>query len=369
MKEAVVLSGGGGFAAYEVGVLKGLFEMHPEMRPEIFTGASAGSYNAALMVSLEAEGPQAAAGHLERVWMERIAAHPRTFENGVFRLRGDFPRYLDALFSPNLAVEPFIEMADDASFFAQDILNRATHALFSRGSLSRRAFELVDLTAFFSAEPMHNLIKETIDFARIREARTQLSVAATDWLTGAIKTFRNADMTDETGHLAIAASSAIPGIFPPVELNGRHYADGGVLVNTPLAPAIRAGADVLHVVYLSPEARDVPLPGMRNTVDTLERLLIIGTSGRITADIDNLRRINRTIREGGSTIYAPLTVHRYHPKKSLGGVLGLLDFRKSRVAQLIERGYRDALEHDERYCEENGCVLPLSAGMVATARP
>ncbi len=365
MSEAIVLSGGGGFAAYEVGVMKGLFEKQPAFRPAIYTGASAGSYNAALMVSHDRLGPKAAVEHLEQIWMEKIAANPRTLENGVFRLRGDFPRYLDAVFSPHPSVEPFIEMADDASFFAQDFLNRATHALFSKASLQRRAFELVDLTAFFSAEPMRNLVRNTIDFAKIRASSAQISIAVTDWLNGEVKTFGADKLTDAFGPLAIAASSAIPGIFPPVECEGCHYADGGVLVNTPLSPAIRMGANVLHAIYLSPDPSDVPLPGTQNTVATLERLLIIGISGRITTDIDNLRRINKTIESGGSTIYEPLTVHRYRPLRSLGGVLGLLDFRQGRIGTLIERGYRDALEHD---CVANRCVLAEGAARTATVR-
>ena len=368
MSEAIVLSGGGAFAAYEVGVMKGLFERQPELRPAIYTGASAGGYNAAIMVALEGSGPRAAAEHLEQVWLERIAAHPRTLENGVFRLRGDVPRYLDALFSPHPAVAPFIEMADDASFFAQDVLNRATHALFSRAPLPRRAVELVDLAAFFSSEPMRNLIRDTVDFAKIRSSDAKLSIAATDWLSGEIKTFRGEDLTDEIGPLAIAASAAIPGIFPPVELGGRHYADGGVLANTPLAPAIRLGADVLHVIYLTPDPSDIPLPGTQSTVGTIERLLVVGTSGRVMSDIDNLRRINKIILDRGSTLYAPLTVHRYQPGKSLGGVLGLLDFRRKRIVELIERGYQDAIAHDDKYCEENGCVLPVRVAHAATAR-
>ena len=89
MKQAVVFSGGGAFAAFEVGVLKALVNgKSPATRnipvdPSIYTGTSAGAFNAAVLVSKPEGDSGARVAHLEKVWLERIAGGPHT--NGVFR--------------------------------------------------------------------------------------------------------------------------------------------------------------------------------------------------------------------------------------------------------------------------------------------
>ncbi|MBW2381960.1 MAG: patatin-like phospholipase family protein [Deltaproteobacteria bacterium] len=50
----------------------------------------------------------------------------------------------------------------------------------------------------------------------------------------------------EWGH--VLASAAIPLVFPARKIGSEHYCDGGIRFNTPLAPAIRSGADRLVVV-------------------------------------------------------------------------------------------------------------------------
>jgi hypothetical protein len=59
-----------------------------------------------------------------------------------------------------------------------------------------------------------------------------------------------------------------------------------------------------------------------------------------------------------------VTIHRYFPKKPLGGVLGLLNFSRESIEGMIERGYTDACEHD---CTANGCVIPKREPQLRTA--
>ena len=60
--------------------------------------------------------------------------------------------------------------------------------------------------------------------------------------------------------------------------------------------------------------------------------------------------------------FGPLTaplrqvaLHLYHPREDLGGTLGMLNFDRRHVMDLIEKGYSDAVAHD---CIANDCVLP-----------
>jgi NTE family protein len=106
LKHAVVLSGGGADGAYEVGVMKALFSGKagssgksalPEgpIEPEIFSGTSIGSFNAALIVSQWDQLGAAAVSDLERVWREVLAERIDGTGNGGYRFRGNPLDYLD----------------------------------------------------------------------------------------------------------------------------------------------------------------------------------------------------------------------------------------------------------------------------------
>ena len=70
-------------------------------------------------------------------------------------------------------------------------------------------------------------------------------------------------MSDYLGPRAILASAAIPGFFPPTEVGAQPFVDGGVVLNTPLLPAIDARADILHVIYMDPDVSNIPTKGFR----------------------------------------------------------------------------------------------------------
>lgn len=58
--------------------------------------------------------------------------------------------------------------------------------------------------------------------------------------------------------------------------------------------------------------------------------------------------------------YRALTIHRYHPRDDLGGIVGLLNFDSDHIANLIDRDYSDTVRHD---CRESRCVLPGHDGV------
>lgn len=365
MTEAVVLSGGGAYGAYEVGVLKSLLTRPSPAQPTVYSGASVGAFNAALMAAAPEGNWTDAVKNLEAVWRRQVAAKPNSHENGVFRLRGDLPGYMDDALRYGGPANALAEFADDTSHLVQDLLNRAANFAFSPQPLGRRALGLLDLSAFFSTDPLRNLIRATLDFERIRASTNQLRVAATDWGAGKTAIFSNQDMTDARGPQIILASTAIPTIFPAVPVDGKLFVDGGVLANTPLSPAIQAKADVIHVISLVPDPRDAPGPGSQNTLDTLDRMVSVAIAGRISADIANLARINRLLAGSDSTAYRPLTVHRYSPRHGLGGAMGMLHFGIDRISKLIEQGYADTQAHN---CHDCGCEIPAAQTMRATSQ-
>lgn len=390
--QGLVLSGGGARGAYEIGVMKALFEgavpvpggRIPDFR--IFTGTSVGAFNAAFLA--QQAGPVLESVRLlESVWRERIANTAESCGNGVYRLRADPTRVLD----PGCLVNPLQLLAEfgrDAAFWGGYALTYGAQLLSSEAPLRVRVLESFDLSALFSRSPFEALVRDTIDLGRLSGSGNALAVVTSDWRNGLPKVLAKADITERLGTDAILASAAIPGIFAPVDLDGTPCVDGALLMNTPLLPAIEAGASIIHVIYLDPLVSEVQFPELPNTLDTFYRfydivlasnvrsdlgtaqtineelellatLGIIDESGRLlAADLPpRLRRVSRVMARiaAGERPYRPLEVHRYRPKTDLGGVEGFLDFRDGFIDELIEQGYRDALQHD---CGDAECMLP-----------
>ena len=186
-KVAIVLSGGGPLGALQVGALRALFEHG--IRPDIVTGTSVGAVNAA---SLAFNPTPEGVDEMERQW--RSLGEDDLFPGGRFR----------------------------ASWAR----------MFVRGS------------KIFESSGLRRMIETTLGpTATIEDALLPLGIVATDLETGAERVFTSGPLTD-----AVLASAAMPGVYPPVEIEGRMYTDGGVSNNVPIAPAVEMGATTLYVL-------------------------------------------------------------------------------------------------------------------------
>jgi NTE family protein len=354
MIQAITLSGGGAYGAFEVGVLKALMGGHAPMTegepldPKIYTGTSAGAFIAAVLLSSKAEDPKGRIEHLERIWFDQVCDSPQRDGNGVYHIRGDVRRYLEPAWLARNPAGAFQQAAQDAGFFASDMLRRATAFATSREPLERRTLELFDLSALISTDPFDELIQRTVDIERIRKSDRAIRIAATNWKTGELVVFGKANIT----HNAILASAAIPGLFPAIRIGGAPYMDGGILMNTPLKPAIDEGAQVIHTIALDRNIANVPQMSLPNTLDTFERLLNISNTSRIEADMKLADAVNHNLERNPEHRHIEIHIHR--PKADMGGMFGMLNFNLSRMQNLIEQGYQEAVKHN---CKRNGCVL------------
>lgn len=390
--QAVILSGGGAYGAYEVGVMKALLggEMagagYRPIEPGIFTGTSVGSFNAAVMVSQPGVPSGRTAEDLERMWLNDVADNAQRCGNGVFRFRGNPSRLLDPACYAN-PTAPFEAFGEDVSFVARSLFRRGVNFFLTEGGVANRALQFVDISALISVEPFREMLTRTIPSEAIRHSDRELRIVATNWGTGEVRTFENHDIAhEEFGPLMIMASAAIPGIFPPVTIGEDVYVDGGAVMNTPLNCAIKAGASTLHVIYLDPDVANIPIRRLMNSIDTFDRVYTIMLASKMNEDIETaawinqgLRTIERAARDGvgdltGKDItafirvaasiegrlregrnYSKLTIHRYHPKDDLGGPMGMLDFGERAITRLIARGFEDAVFHD---CDQSHCIFP-----------
>jgi predicted acylesterase/phospholipase RssA len=391
-KSAVILSGGGAYGAYEVGVMNALLTGkspstgYRQLVPDIFSGTSVGAINAAVLVSQAGAGVPGPEGikFLEDSWLNIVSDNPQTCGNGAYRIRADPFRYLNprCLTNPEKSLR---ELAEDSVYLAESFLTRTVTFFNTSGPIETRALEFIDLSAFVSPEPIDHAVRGIISLEAIRRSPKALRIVAANWATGQPKVFENEDLTDELGYQAILASAAIPGFFPPQYMGGQPYVDGGLVMNTPLKYAIKAGGDFLHVIYLDPDIDKLPLKVLQNTYNTLDRTILINNAMVVNEDIataawinDGLDAIERAsagapltdqnvrnfIRVAGQiesrlkqgAPYRKLVLHRYHPHYDLGdGDIGILNFKRDRIARLIEQGLNDTVYHN---CEENQCIVP-----------
>lgn len=182
---AFVLAGGGSLGAVQVGMLRALVEAG--VQADLVVGASVGAVNGAHF-----------AGRPDAAGIEALAMIWRRL-----RRRDVFP------FSP----------------------------LDGLRSLLPGRNHLVDPAR------LRRLIERHVAYRDFDEAALPFHVVATDVLIGTEVVVSSGSVVD-----AVMASAAIPGVFPPVRIDGRHLADGGIANNTPISVALDQGAETLVVL-------------------------------------------------------------------------------------------------------------------------
>lgn len=206
MKKAVVFAGGGSKGAYQIGAWKALNELGEQF--DIATGTSIGSINAALYVQHDFEAAY-------NMWRELRAGDIMT--NGI-----NFEKSFEAIFSQRDQLIPFIKTYINA-----------------KGA---------DVT------PFHNTLRKFYDPQKFYSSDIDYALMTVKFPSIDPVTVRKNDIIDrENGWQWIAASCACFPVFPPMEVDGTTYIDGGYYDNIPVAAAFSLGADRITVIDLKPE--------------------------------------------------------------------------------------------------------------------
>lgn len=199
----LVFQGGGALGAYQAGVYQALHEAGIE--PDWVVGTSIGAINAALIAGSPRE---------ERI--ERLGEFWRRVENDKFM---GFPI---------------------PDWFNQGARNMATIAGGLPAFFRPRPFAFLspfmglggEDAAYYSVDPLREMLGELVDFERINSGPMRLCVGAAKVQTAEMVYFDS--LKEPLGVDHVLASGALPPAFPAVRIDGELYWDGGVLSNTPV---------------------------------------------------------------------------------------------------------------------------------------
>ncbi|MEJ2411044.1 MAG: patatin-like phospholipase family protein [Novosphingobium sp.] len=260
----LVLQGGGALGAYQAGVYEALAGLGAS--PHWISGISIGAINAAIIAG---NPPQDRVPALREFWNtvsgellyrldEPIGFARRTFNEVSAQCAAAFG--VPGFFTPRWPM-PFPEWPAKL------------------GQLS-----------YYDTTPLRNTLLDLVDFDRINSGETRFSVGAVNVLTGNFAYFDNTRRTIGPEH--VMASGALPPGFPPVEIDGKWYWDGGLVSNTPLQYVLDNRAPCQMTVF------QVDLFSARGTeprtmADVDQRVKDIRFSSRTRLGTDQSRAIQK----------------------------------------------------------------------------
>lgn len=350
-KAALVLTGGGARAAYQVGVLKAVSQL---LRADssnpfpIISGTSAGAINAATM-AVYASDFHKGVRRLDRVW--------RNFEVGhVFR----------------------------ADTFG--ILKSGSHwmAALALGGLGR-----YNPVSLLNRNPLRQLLSNHLDCNEIQAAidggfLDALSITASGYTSGQSISFyqglpdiepwkrvRRLGLPSKIGIDHLMASSAIPFLFEAEKINREFFGDGSMRQGAPLSPALHLGANRLLVIGVHNEdigerKQVVDYPSMAQIAGHVLNSIFLDS---LDGDLERLERINNTLaRAGKGRLMKPnIGLHKIDalvisPSEDLGIIASRHLHRLPRPLRFLLRGigaiskddnsFVSYLMFDSAYCKE-----------------
>lgn len=220
---ALVLQGGGALGAYQAGVFQGLQEAGIEINR--LAGISIGALNTAIIAG---NAPENRLARLREFWETicqpntPLAALPAFAEQSLFNTNDSVREFLGYLNSSRAMLD------GQYGFFRPRTMAPV---------LPYTHFAPTE-TSYYDITPLKGTLERLCDFDRINHAsELHVSVGAVNVRTGNMVFFDNREIELRAEHFM--ASGALPPAFPPVEIDGELFWDGGLVSNTPLGHVLQ----------------------------------------------------------------------------------------------------------------------------------
>lgn len=335
-KIGLILSGGGARAAYQVGVLRAIATILPKHASNpfnIISGTSAGALNAA-----------------------SLATHAHRLRTGV--------RTLEHVWKN-------IRSEDIYHLHSSNLLTGASKALITM--IGNR--DTQRSVALLNNQPLGTLLAKVIKFDRIQRTidiglLDALSVTASAYGSGesvsfyqGMKNLQNwvgphrMGIEAKIGLSHLMASSAIPVIFPAVEIGDQYYGDGAVRQLAPTSTALHLGARRLVVIGVSGNSAKPPpdqeVPEQPSLSQILGHILNSAFVDTLENDLEFLRNMNKVITQVPKHLLANQSIHMNE--------IDLLEISPSQQLNLLAMEYYDELPKPmARYIKEDTAGTMLS---------
>lgn len=266
-------SGGGSFGAVEIGILKRVIELNPNQKYDLYTGISAGALNAGFL------------------------SYYSDINKGI--------KSAETLYST--------------------IRNRMIYDLSPTG------------LSLLNTEPLFKTLTKIIDTMPSKKPIIHTLIGATNMYSGKLDIYNFEDQDDISKVLLLMSSSAIPGMFPPINFNNQLYADGGTLSNELIE--VEHDNKYLKITFITPyEDLEYDNTSITNLKDMLCRTIKI-----IVSNFNNpMASLNQNCK---ATIGE---INKYYvPPEVLKGY-NILNFDNG--PELIDIGYKNVIHKKYNIC-------------------
>ncbi len=266
-------SGGGSFGAVEIGILKRVVELNPKIKYDLYTGISAGALNAG---------------------------------------------FLSYYSNINLGIKTAVSIYSS-------IRNRMIYDVLPTTGLS-----------LLNTEPLYNTLTSIIN-KMPNEPIIHTLIGATNMYSGKLDIYNFEDQDDINKVLLLMSSSAIPGMFPPINFNKQLYADGGTLSNELIQ--VEHDSNYLNITFITPyedyEYNNTPITSLK---DMLCRTIMILLS--------NFNNPMASLNQNCKTPIGEINKY-YVPPNVLDGY-NILNFDNG--SELIDIGYNNVIHKKYIIC-------------------
>ena len=127
--------------------------------------------------------------------------------------------------------------------------------VFSETVLGRAVRLIRSGTHFHAIEPLKRLLADTLPAADFTDLKLPFHCVAASIENATARWFSSGPLIP-----AVMASCAVPGLLPPVEIDGAHYFDGGLVHSIPVGRAVALGASTVYVLQVGRIESPLPVP-------------------------------------------------------------------------------------------------------------